>query len=62
MNCEKSRVLFRCIKLIEDGIDIPYALRNAASQHGININLLKEVLNDVNKDKVECTDSESWEA
>jgi hypothetical protein len=61
MKCEKSRTIYRCIKLIEDGEEIPYALRNLANKHGINIEQLKEVLQDVNEKEGEYINSESGE-
>lgn len=61
MKCEKSRTLYRCIKLIDDGQEIPFALRNLANQYGINLEHLKEVVADVNKEEPKFINSESSE-
>ena len=53
MNIEdKQEVTFTCIKCIAEGKSIPFALRNLANQHGININLLEETLKDVKEQAI----------
>ena len=60
MSCDNSGTMWALMKCINDGIEIPYALERAATNAGINIEHLREVIEDVNK--YELTDWESWEA
>ena len=56
----KIRTMSKVMDMLSRGEDIPFALRNAANSYGINIELLKELIKDVNKNS-KYIDSESWE-
>ena len=55
----KTMIIQDLLKYIDRGLDIPYALERAASSHGINIQLLKEICEDVNEKESEYINSES---
>lgn len=61
MSCDNSGTMWALMKCINDGIEIPYALERAATNCGINIEHLREVIEDVNKED-ELINGESWEA
>ena len=61
MSCDKSGTLWALMKCLEEGREIPYALERAATNCGINIEHLREVIEDVNKED-ELINGESWEA
>ena len=52
MSCDNSGTMWALMKCINDGIEIPYALERAATNAGINIEHLREVIEDVNKDEL----------
>ena len=55
---EKCDIVFKCIRCIESGKAIPFALRNLANFHKIDVKYLEETLNDV-KEQASKTEQES---
>lgn len=49
MYCDNSGTMWELMKCINDGIEIPYTLERAATNAGINIEQVKEILRDVNQ-------------
>ena len=49
---DKQEIAFKCIRCLEAGRPIPFALRNLASSYGINITLLEETLKDVKEQAI----------
>ena len=61
MSCDNSGTMWALMKCINNGWEIPYALERAASNCGINIEHLREVIEDVNKKEPKFINSESSE-
>ena len=49
MSCDNSGTMWALMKCLNNGWEIPYALERAATNAGINIEHLREVIEDVNQ-------------
>lgn len=49
---EKCDIVFKCIKCIESDKPIPFALRNLARFHKVDVKYLEEALNDVKEQAI----------
>ena len=56
---DKQEIAFKCIRCLEAGKSIPFALRNLANQYGINIKLLEETLKDVEEQAIKTKQESS---
>ena len=55
---EKCDIVFKCIKCIESNKPIPFALRNLARFHKVDVKYLEETLKDVEEQAIR-TEQES---